>query len=229
MTKKLNCLATLVSVVLILGGCIVRDELTTLTISPDGSADLVILRSNIRSTKSGAAAEEELANYRREFEAREEQQFSRIEDAGGEIVEASWIREHPPFSNFIHAHLPNAESLEHYGSLGGGEDNWSVTSRFHTDGSRRRLEIEITPPPDANPSGNPSSDAEELKQGLADGISETRIATVDGTITAAQGFTVASDKQSALLATRHIAAILDRNENGVLFLEWEVGQVAGSP
>ncbi|REJ87714.1 MAG: hypothetical protein DWQ34_23995 [Planctomycetota bacterium] len=220
--RTMRCLAATVPVLLILSGCIVRDELTTLTICPDGAADLVILRSNIRSTKSGDAADQELAKYRRKFEEQGEQQFTRIEDAGGEIVEAAWIRRHPPFSNFIHAHLPDASSLERYGSSDGGEDQWSVATRFQADGSQRRLEIEITPPEASNPSMCSSSHRDALRQRLADGISETRIATVEGTITAAHGFTVADDKQSALLATGRIIEILEENEQVEPFLEWAV-------
>ena len=219
---KMRYPAATVAVLLILSGCIVRDELTTLTISPDGSADLVILRSNIRSTKSGDAADQELENYRRRFEEQGEQQFTRIEDAGGEIVEAAWIRRHPPFSNFIHAHLPDSSSLERYGSSGGGEDQWSVATRFQVDGSQRRLEIAITPPPGANPSSQSSSGRDAVRQGLADGISETRIATVDGTIAAAHGLTWADYKQSALLPTHKIIEILDEKEQAELFLEWTV-------
>jgi hypothetical protein len=48
------------------------------------------------------------------------------------------------------------------------------------------------------------------------------VALVSGSITAARGFTVARDKQSALLDARAIADIMLKGGKGELYLEWEV-------
>jgi hypothetical protein len=47
---------------LLLVGCIVGDELTTITIHPDGSAQMVTFRINLRSTQSGQDGQRELAD-----------------------------------------------------------------------------------------------------------------------------------------------------------------------
>ena len=57
---------------------------------------------------------------------------------------------------------------------------------------------------------------------LADGISETRVAVTSGSITTARGFTVARDKQSALLNTSAINEVLRTGGKAELYLEWEV-------
>jgi hypothetical protein len=45
---------------------------------------------------------------------------------------------------------------------------------------------------------------------------------IDGTITASRGFTVASDKASALLDVREILQLLRNQSDVEIFLEWEV-------
>jgi hypothetical protein len=47
----------------LLAGCIVSDEVTTVTIRPDGSADLIKFNSNIRSGEEGSKGDEELRQY----------------------------------------------------------------------------------------------------------------------------------------------------------------------
>jgi hypothetical protein len=55
--------AFVVLIVGLMAGCIVNDELTTITIQPDGSADIVKFRSNIRSSEKGRKGEAELQRY----------------------------------------------------------------------------------------------------------------------------------------------------------------------
>ncbi len=55
--------AAVVIVLVVIAGCIVSDELTTLTIQPDGSADWIKFQSNIRSTEQGAKGAQELAKF----------------------------------------------------------------------------------------------------------------------------------------------------------------------
>jgi hypothetical protein len=126
----------------------------------------------------------------------------------------------------VHVRLPNAATLEKYASPEpeSGEDGAKIATRFSIEGTRRKLAVRITLPRDEQPIPTPSSDAQELRQKLADGISEYRIAVVNGSITVARGFLVAGDKQSALLDLGKIAEILQGQKKGEveLFLEWEV-------
>ena len=73
----------------LVGGCVVGDQLTTITIHPDGSADLVEFRSKSHSTEKGDKAAKELAHYKASFETRADGDFARIREAGGEAVEAT--------------------------------------------------------------------------------------------------------------------------------------------
>jgi hypothetical protein len=206
-----------------MSGCIVSDQLTTITIHPDGSADYVLFRSNLRSTEQGAKAEKELADYKASFDARAEDEFVRIRDCGGKILQANWIRSEAPFSNVIHAQFSDAAALEKFGSAKNEEGASQITTRFHRDGTRRRLTAQITVPRDSIKEPVEPTVQVPIKQAWANGISETRIAIANGSIVAERGFIVASDKQSALLDGDEIEQLL-RKGNGTLelFLEWEV-------
>lgn len=209
---------------MLLSGCIVSDQLTTLTINPDGSADFVVLRSNIRSTEKGDKAENELANYKAKFDAKDDDEFVRIRESGGKLMQATWVRSRAPFSSVLHAQLPNVTALEKFASLKNEDGSPLITTKFHRDGSSRKLTVSITIPPTSIKSNPPATPAAESpKQTLANGISETRIAVANGTITSARGFTVAHDKQSALLNGDEIDKIVRAAQGATeLFLEWTV-------
>lgn len=51
--RKTALLSTAAATIILIVGCIVSDELTTITIQPDGSADWIRFHSNIRSTEKG--------------------------------------------------------------------------------------------------------------------------------------------------------------------------------
>src|SRR5689334_3482312 len=91
----------LVPFVLILfaGGCVIGDQLTTFTLNSDGSADLVVFRSNLHSTEKGEKGEKELAEYKVKFDSQEDGDFQRIRDAGGQVMLTSWVRTRAPYSN----------------------------------------------------------------------------------------------------------------------------------
>jgi hypothetical protein len=192
---------TRLALVLILfaGGCVVGDELTTFTLNPDGSADLVVFRSNLHSTEKGEKGEKELAEYRANFDTQANGEFPRIRDAGGQVMLTSWVRARAPFSNVVHAHFPDTAALEKYWTVKDEEKRPLITTQFQKDGTRRRLTFRITVPEDNDQAPAASADVNQFRQALANGISETRFAVTDGGITTARGFTVAADRQSALL------------------------------
>jgi hypothetical protein len=208
---------------LLVGGCIVGDQLTTITVHPDGSADLVEFRSNLHSTEKGDKAEKELADYKASIDTRADGDPARIREAGGEAVEATWVRQQAPFSTLVRAHFPSPSALEKYGTVKDEHGGFQMTTQFRSDGVRRSLTVGITVPPEkANPSQSSPSDVGQFRQTQADGISETRIAVTKGSITTARGFTVASDKQSALLDASAIDEILRTGGKAELYLEWDV-------
>jgi hypothetical protein len=225
MKPTIRPLAVLLSVLLITG-CIVGDELTTLTVHPDGSADLIMFRSNLRSTQKGDRAEAELADYHTKFDARTDNEFTRIAEAGGRLVDALWIRDQAPYSNAIHAQFPTASTLEKYCTMKNDDGSSLLTAHFSTDGPRRKLTLQIMLPPEKIDLAELSpSDVDQLRQHYADGISHMRIAVTDGSITAAQGFTVAADKQSALLNVSELAQLLQKGQGQAeAYLAWDVTQ-----
>ena len=224
MKKVMLALAILLPFLLVVG-CIVSDQLTTFTIHPDGSADVVIFRANLRSSEKGERAESELADYKTRFDTRTDDEFIRIRDAGG-TIDASWVREQAPFSNVIRARFADATALEKYLTMRNDDGGPLVTTSFHKDGQRRKLTILVTMPTDQIPASESfPNNVEQSRQSYADGISETRFAVTRGAITAARGFNIAEDKQSALLDISALAAMLRRGQGKAdLHLEWEVTQ-----
>jgi len=216
----------LLTPLLLFAGCIVGDELTTITIQPDGSANMVTFRSNLRSTQSGQDGERELADYRVTFESRTQEDMARIRAAGGTIIQASWVREQAPFSNIVSVRFPHAAALEKFGTSRNDDGSLQITTQWESDGAHRRLLVRIMARPAAlalSQFTKPS--IEKFRQHLADGISETRIAVAGGTITGVRGFVVARDRRSALLDPSEIAELLQANGGKTeLFLDWEVTQ-----
>jgi hypothetical protein len=225
MTTK-RCLIAVLSPLVLLAGCIVSDELTTVTIQPDGSATMVTFRSNLRSTQSGQDGERELANYKATFDSRTQDDMVRIREAGGTIVQATWVREQAPLSNIVSVRFPNAAALEKFGTSKNDDGSLQITTQWQSNGAHRKLLVRIMARPgtlDLSQFTAPS--IEKLRQQLADGISGTRIAVAGGSITGARGFAVAGDRQSALLDPSEIAKLLRANEGKAeLHLDWEVIQ-----
>ena len=215
--------AVLVSL-LFVSGCIVGDQLTTLTVHPDGSADLVVFRSNLHSTEKGEKGAKEIAKYKADFEKRVGDDFARIVEAGGKITSASWVRDQAPFSNVVHAHFAGPDVLEKYGLVNSPNEIVQVTTKFHRDGAQRSLTVHITMSPDKLDVIRPAQqDAKKLRQRYASGISETRIAVIGGSITSARGFEVARDDQSALLSSAEITeGLLSGKGNAEFYLKWDV-------
>jgi hypothetical protein len=224
MNAKSYLLAALVTL-LVLAGCIIGDELTTLTVNPDGSAEYVIFRSNLHSTEVGEKADKEVADYKANFSARDNDEFARIEAAGGRIVTTNWLRDAAPLSNVVHARFPDASALEKFWTVRSDDGRSQIATEFATDGLHRRLTFRVFVPPDENqPAASPPAAALPVQQMLANGVSVTRFAVAGGTITAAHGFTVSADRQSAVVNNDEIAdALREGHGTAELYLEWEVG------
>jgi len=212
--------AMVVLAALILAGCLVSDEITTITIRPDGSADVVLYRANLRSSETGAQGDRELRDHAIAFDSGTDADRKRIQDAGGEILEARWLRRGSPSSTLIAAKLPTAASLEKYFTIRGGEGDVRLEGRLTQEGDRRRLALALQMPKDFKPE---TPTPEETRQKRSDAISETRIAVEEGEILRAVGFTVASDRRSALLSIDDLLELLRADPRRVeLLLEWRV-------
>lgn len=208
--------------ILFAGGCVVGDELTTFTLNSDGSADLVVFRSNLHSTEKGEKAAKELADYQANFDKQTDGDFQRIRDAGGQLMLASWVRARAPLSNVVHAHFPDTAALEKYWTVKDEKHGPLITTKFQKDGARRRLTFKITLPEDNEQAPAASPDVNQIRQALANGISETRFALTEGSITTARGFTIAGDRQSALLNGREVSELIRSTKGKAeLWLEWE--------
>ena len=143
MNSKTSLCVVLIPLVLV-GGCIVGDQLTAITVHPDGSADVVVFRSNLHSTETGDRAEKELTDYKASFESRADGELARLQEVGGKAVQASWVRPQAPFSNFVSAHLPNASALEKFATIKDEDGGFQMATQFRSDNLRRSLTIEIT-------------------------------------------------------------------------------------
>jgi hypothetical protein len=209
----------------LLPGCIISDEVTTVTIRPDGSADLVKFNSNIRSTEQGSKGDEELRQYAEQFDARKNQDFKGIEQAGGKVHDTWWVRREAPYSNIISAWFPIAAALEKWGTIEGEEGQLRLTTHFAQDGGKRKLSMVFLPPKDLRVDDITAPSLKEARQKQANGISEIRLVVLGGQITASRGWAVASDKRSALLALDEIAELLRTSPDRIeALLEWEVNR-----
>jgi hypothetical protein len=203
---------------LLLPGCIVSDQITTLIIQPDGSAEVIVVRSNIHFRGNDEKREEEQEEYRRKFNDGEQFWFDRIQTSGGTIEETRWIKQTPPMANYLRGSLPNQEAVEKLLTL---DNNWKIQSNITTDGSTRTLKVTVIPPPDKKLSA-PPADPEKIRKKLANSISHTRIAIQNGKIIEAEGFMVADDGQSALVDEGAFPDRLWKENAGVeLLLSWK--------
>lgn len=206
----------------LLGGCIVCDEFSTITIHPDGSADLVKTQSNVHSSESGDKADEELRRYVDEFNTQKDADHARIVEAGGEIKESRWIRSAAPQANVIVGKLPTAAALEKAFTFKGDDGAAFVTAKFTQTGTRRKFTLQVKMPLEQVADATIEKTIAELRASQASGFSEMRFAVAGGKIVDARGFTVAGDKQSALLETRTILESLKTQRQVEAFLEWEL-------
>jgi hypothetical protein len=213
---------------MMLAGCLVSDQLVTLTIQPDGSADWVSFQSNIRSTEKGLKGSQELREFVEKFDLHQDADYVRVSDAGGEVLEARWIRNEEPYSNLLVARFPNAASLEKFCTIKGEKGEIVAPATFSQNENRRRLGILIPVPREEKPAKKEALSFREMRERQANSLSETRMAVVGGRIIASQGFLVAGDKRSALLELSELEHLLQTDQEQVeVFIEWEL--VSESP
>lgn len=221
--RALNLQSVLLVAALLVGGCIVSDELTTITIQPDGSADWVRFQSNIRSTEKGAKGEQELRRFVASFDAHSEPGLARVLAAGGTIGEARWVRPDEPFATVATAQFSSAKVLKNFWTTRDKNGKVVAEPQFTQDGSRRRFSISLSVPQNERAGAAASRSCEQILAQQADSISRTRIVVAGGQIVASQGFTVASDKRSCVLSLRQIEELVRSHPAQVeLFLEWEL-------
>src|SRR5262245_21796591 len=203
------------------GGCIISDEVTTLTIRPDGSADWVKFRSNIRSSEPGEKGAQELKGFVADFDAHRDADYLEVTKAGGTVVESRWLRREEPYSTVLVTRFPTRAALIEFCTQRGDQGQVVAEPRFTEDGRRRKLTVTYQVPKDFKPPEKLT--AEGLRQEEASGFSETRVVVAGGQITNARGFTIASDKRSALLDNLQLREWLRTEREKIeLFLEWEV-------
>ena len=138
-------------------------------------------------------------------------------------MHGGWQREVPCFHVLSSPNCPRRRRFEKFFSIEGKGDELRLTTRYSTNGSRRKLTMVVLPPPDFKLPDNSARPQNELQQDKANGFSETRIVVIGGKILASQGWTVASDKRSALLSVDEIARFLRNSPDRIeLFIEWDV-------
>ncbi len=213
---------TVAASIALLGGCIVSDQITTIIIRPDGSADLIMVQSNIHSSEEGEKGAQELKRFVEEFDAHQDAEEQRIKRAGGTVVEARWLRREEPFANVLVAKLPGASALEAFCTIKEENGGTTLQSRFTASGKRRKFSAAVSLPKDEKP-GEARSTIRALREAQASGLSETRFVVPGGLIVDSRGFTVAADKRSALLEPDQILEMLKEARGKVeIFLEWEL-------
>jgi hypothetical protein len=216
-------LLTAGAVLVLVAGCIVNDQITTITVQPDGSADWIRLQSNIHSTEKGAKGAEELKRFIEEFDSHKDADYVHITEAGGEVLEARWVRREEPYATLVTARFPNWTALQSFGTFKNEKGEVIAQAHFTQKDNRRKLSIVAPVPKDDKRAEEANPTMEQLRQEQANGISETRVVVAGGRIIASQGFAVASDKRSALLDPAAIQKLVQSATDKVeIFLEWEL-------
>jgi hypothetical protein len=206
----------------LLAGCIVSDQLTVITLHPDGAADWVRFQANIRSTEAGEKGAEELKRYVQDFDAHRDADHRQIIEAGGQVQEARWLRREEPCANLLVAKFSPAALLAFW-TLKGDKGELIARPSFTQDGRRRKFSLTLPVPGDEERQALARPTLEEQRQEAANGVSETRIVVAGGRIVAARGFTIAADRRSALLGATEVRELLrDAREKVEIFLEWEL-------
>ena len=217
-TLLLTAAATLVMV----AGCIVSDQITTITVQPDGSADWVKFQSNIHSTEKGAKGANELKRFVEEFDTHKDSDYLHITESGGEVIEARWVRREEPYANLMTARFSNWTALQDFATFKNEKGEVIAQAQFTQNGNRRKLSLVIPLPKDEKSPEQAKPTMGQLRQEQANGISETRVVVAGGRLIASQGFTVASDQRSALLDPAKLQELVESGPDQVeLFLEWE--------
>lgn len=203
--------------------CIASDEITTITILPDGSADWVRFQSHLRSTEPGEKGAEELRRFVADFDARRDPDFDRIGKAGGEVLSALWVRREEPYSTVLAARFPTAKALERFLRLEDDKGEPVIETCFGQEAHRRRLSVKLRSPQEEPPGAAERPDFAGRLQEEANGLSVTRVAVSGGRITSARGFVVAQDRRSALVDPLAIQDLLHAGGGRAeLRLEWEL-------
>ena len=205
-----------------------QDQLTTLIIYPDGKAELVSYQTNVHSSESGEKAARELREYTQRFDAREEGDLKRAVAAGGEIVEARWIRRETPYANLYRVRFPSAAALTRFCTIPGKDGEPMMEAEFTVEERTRRLSLLLAspePPPDEKP--EKADSRESLRGELANGFSVTRVVLAGGRVRSCEGFTVAGGGQSVLLDQDAIDELLTVGAGtATLHIEWELPEPA---
>jgi hypothetical protein len=218
-TLLLTVAATAVTV----AGCIVSDQITTITVQPDGSADWVKFQSNIRSTEKGAKGAEELRRFVEEFDSHKDADYIQITESGGEVLEARWVRREEPYATLMTARFPNWTELQNFATFKNEKGEVIAQAQFTQKDNRRRLSLVVPVPKDEKPTEQATLTIEQLRQEQANGISETRVVVAGGRIIASHGFTVASDQRSALVDPAKLRELVQTGADQVeIFLEWKL-------
>ena len=221
--RKPTLLLTAAAMLVVVAGCIVSDQITTISVQPNGSADWVKFQSNIRSTERGWKGEDELQRFVEEFDAHKDSDYIHITESGGEVLEARWVRREEPCANLVTARFPNWTALQNFGTFKNEKGEVIAQAQFTQNGNRRRLSLVIPVPKDEKSAEQANPTIEQLRQEQANGISETRVVVAGGRIIASQGFSVASDNRSALLDPAKLRELVRSSPEHVeLFLEWEL-------
>ncbi|MBI1311419.1 hypothetical protein GC176_08940 [bacterium] len=215
--------STVLATLLLAAGCLISDELTTITIQPDGAADWVRFQSDIHSTEKGMKGELELQKFVSDFDSQQDADLVRIVEAGGAILDARWVRREKPYATLVSAEFPCAEVLEKFFTVKDEKGEVLARPTLTIEGKRRRFSISIPIAPDEKAETTAAPTAEEILARQADSISGTRIVVANGHIVKSQGFAVARDGHSCVLNSRQIDKLLhDRPARVEIFLEWEV-------
>jgi hypothetical protein len=222
MRAKTLVLTTAMALVMV-AGCIVNDQFTTITMQPDGSADWVKFQSNTHSTLSGEKGADELKRFVDEFDAHRDPDYMRITESGGEVLEARWVRREEPYANLLVARFPNWTTFQNFMTFKDEKGEVVAQPQFTHNGNKRRLSLVVPLSDDEQATEQPKLTIEELRREQANNVSETRLVVTGGRIIASQGFIVASDRRSALLDPVQLRDLVHSGKKELeVFLEWEL-------
>jgi hypothetical protein len=94
-------------------GCVQTDNMTTFYLTDGGSMDVVMLLDNVRSSKKGTEAKEELDKWLADFKADKIDEIQALKRAGVQGFKSKLLSTRPVVA-WMSGHLPSVKALDKY-------------------------------------------------------------------------------------------------------------------
>lgn len=208
--------AFLLATALLASGCILKDDVVTFHLRSDGGSDVVIYADDIRSSKEGAEAVKEEAEWLSDFERGADDRQAQLKRANARGVSGVLLRDARPFAAAVRGSFDSIDGLAGFFDLNKKDSPDRLT--FRRDGDRRVLAFHI----ERSTAAASSDEGKEAGSDRCVTYPIMKFVPVGGTIVEASGFAVSGDSASAVLDLAALARSEKKGGAYELSLVWKV-------